>query len=50
MTPAIVVEELTARFLRARTQHRAAGRPAGVEVFDNLLTWMRRHEVDLVHG
>lgn len=40
MTPTAVVVELTARFHRARTQHAAAGRPGGVEVFDRLITWM----------
>ncbi len=40
MSPETVVRELTARFLRARAQHAAAGRPGGVEAFDRLLSWM----------
>ncbi|MEJ7689623.1 MAG: hypothetical protein WKF76_03870 [Nocardioidaceae bacterium] len=41
MSPLIVVRELTARFSRARAQHAAAGRPGGVEVFDDLIAWMK---------
>jgi aminoglycoside phosphotransferase (APT) family kinase protein len=40
MTPAGVVETLTARFHRARAQHLAAGRQGGMRVFDDLLRWM----------
>ena len=40
MTPSAVVEELTARFHRARAQHTAAGRTAAAEVFDRLIAWM----------
>jgi aminoglycoside phosphotransferase (APT) family kinase protein len=43
MTTAIVVEELAARFGRARADHEAAGRLGGVEVFDGLLGWLDRH-------
>jgi tRNA A-37 threonylcarbamoyl transferase component Bud32 len=42
MTPAAVVEALTARFHRARAQHLASGRHGGVRVFDDLLHWMAR--------
>lgn len=41
MTAPAVVDELTARFQRARAQHAASGRLAAVEVFDRLLTRMR---------
>jgi len=37
----IVVRELTARFSRARAEHAAAGRPGGVEVFDDPIAWMK---------
>jgi hypothetical protein len=42
VTPYDVVAALTARFQRARDQHRAAGRRGAEEVFEGLLTWMRR--------
>jgi hypothetical protein len=37
MTPAGVIDSLTARFRRARAEHAAAGRPGGVAAFDRLL-------------
>ena len=40
MTPEGVVEELTARFHRARDQHAAAGRDGAVEIFKRLIGWM----------
>jgi hypothetical protein len=40
MTPAQVVEELVARFQRARHNHAAAHRRGAVEAFDRLLAWM----------
>lgn len=40
LTPAIVVNELTARFQRARAQHANAGRLGGVQTFERLLDWM----------
>lgn len=40
MTPAQVVEELVARFQRARHEHATAHRPGAVEAFDRLLAWM----------
>lgn len=43
MTPAVVVDELAARFSRARDHHEAAGRTAGVEVFERNLAWLDRH-------
>jgi hypothetical protein len=42
VTPAAVVEALTARFHRARGQHLAAGRSGGVRAFDDLLQWMKQ--------
>jgi hypothetical protein len=41
VTPHDVVASLTARFQRARDQHRAAGLRGAEEVFEGLLTWMR---------
>ncbi len=43
MTPRLVVDELIARFRRARDQHTAAGRVGAVELFDRLLVWMQSH-------
>jgi hypothetical protein len=40
MTVAEVVEELVARFQRARLEHADAHRSGAVEVFDRLLAWM----------
>jgi hypothetical protein len=40
MSPAVVVRELTARFVRARAQHERAGRTRAVEIFDGLIAWM----------
>jgi len=42
-TPRLVVDELTARFHRARDQHATAGRVGGAEVFDRLLAWVQAH-------
>jgi hypothetical protein len=42
ITPEAVVGALTARFRRARDQHRAAGLRGAERVFDDLLTWMAR--------
>jgi hypothetical protein len=38
-----VVAALVARFSRARADHLAAGRPGGVQAFDDLLRWMAVH-------
>lgn len=43
MTPATVVEELSAQFERARSNHLAANRSGPLEVFDGLIAWMDRH-------
>ncbi|WP_157296336.1 phosphotransferase [Paractinoplanes globisporus] len=43
VTPADVVESLTARFARARDQNHADGLPGAVRVFEDLLSWMSRH-------
>lgn len=43
ISPAIVVSELTARFMRARSQHARAGRAQAVEIFDGLIAWMNRN-------
>lgn len=40
MSPAIVVRELTARFVRARAQHAEAGREKAAEIFDGLIAWL----------
>jgi hypothetical protein len=42
VTPAAVVEALTARFRRAHDQHLAAGLPGAVRVFADLLAWTDR--------
>jgi hypothetical protein len=34
---------LTARFVRARDQHRASGLRGAEEVFEGLLAWLTRH-------
>jgi aminoglycoside phosphotransferase (APT) family kinase protein len=43
MSPAVVVQELTAQFDRARTRHLLAQRPGPLAVFDHLRAWMDRH-------
>lgn len=43
VTPRGVVGSLTARFRRARDQHRASGLRGAEEVFEGLLAWMSRH-------
>lgn len=50
MTPAVVVTELRAQFERARTHHRAAGRPGPLAVFEGLLAWMDRHGPRVAEG
>jgi hypothetical protein len=40
MSPAVVVRELTARFVRARAQHERTDRTRAVEIFDGLIAWM----------
>lgn len=50
VTPAAVVEALTARFRRARDHHRAAGLDGAVRVFDDLLTWMARFGGQIANG
>ena len=49
MTPRLVVQELEARFRRARAQHEQAQRPAAVEVFDQLLAWLASNGGRLAH-
>jgi hypothetical protein len=48
--PREVVESLTARFRRARDQHRASGLRGAEEVFVGLLTWMPRNCRKIVDG
>ncbi|WP_448625673.1 phosphotransferase [Geodermatophilus sp. URMC 64] len=48
MTPREAIEELTARFRRARADHAANGRIGAVAVFEDLLRWMRLHGPRLV--
>jgi aminoglycoside phosphotransferase (APT) family kinase protein len=43
MTPQLVIDELTARFRRARAEHEAAGRAGGVAVFERMMAWMQRY-------
>ncbi|GID91047.1 phosphotransferase [Amorphoplanes digitatis] len=50
VTPAAVVEALTARFHRARDHHRAAGLRGAEQVFDDLLTWMSRFGTRIARG
>jgi hypothetical protein len=50
VTPREVVESLTARFRRARDQHRASGLRGAEEVFEGLLTWMPRNCRKIVDG
>lgn len=50
ITPAAVVEALTARFRRARDHHRGAGLCGAVRVFDDLLTWMARFGGQIASG
>lgn len=47
MTPAVVVDELAARFRRARAQHQQAARPRGAQVFDRMLAWLDAHGQDI---
>ena len=47
MTPAPVIDELVARFRRARDQHEAAGRRRGVEISGGLLAWLDKHGEDI---
>jgi predicted N-acetyltransferase YhbS len=46
--PVEVVDEIAARWARARDAHRAAGREKAVEVFDGLIAWMDEHREALV--
>lgn len=47
MTPAIVLDELLARFRRASVEHEAAGRPRAVRVFAGLLSWLEDHGAEI---
>jgi hypothetical protein len=47
MTPSVVVEELGARFQRARDRHMVAGRPRAAEIFGGLLAWLDEHGDDI---
>jgi aminoglycoside phosphotransferase (APT) family kinase protein len=40
--PALVIDEITDRFHRARADHRAAGRDEAAVIFGELITWMER--------
>lgn len=48
VAPNEVLDALARRFERARRQHRAAGREAGVEIFGELLAWLSHHRMKLV--
>jgi len=50
MTPAIVVDELAARFLRARDRNAATGNARPVAVFERLLQWLDEHGDQIVSG
>lgn len=50
MLPIAIVEELTARFHRARAEHAAAERVKAIEVFDRLITWMEFNGTALLVG
>lgn len=50
VTPAEIVASLTARFRRARDQHRAAGLTAAAESFEELLAWMDRSGERIARG
>jgi hypothetical protein len=50
ITPAMVVEALTARFHRARAEHLAAGRPGGARAFEKLLRWTAVHGEKVAAG
>lgn len=41
--PAAVVDEIAARFRRARDAHAAAGRTKAVAIFEDHMAWMERH-------
>lgn len=50
ISPAVVVQELTAQFDRARSRHLLARRPGPLAVFDGLLAWMDRHGALVASG
>jgi aminoglycoside phosphotransferase (APT) family kinase protein len=50
VTPAAVVEALTARFRRARDEHHAAGLRDAERIFEELLSWMARHGPRIAAG
>lgn len=50
MTPAVVVQELTAQFDRARSRHLLAQRSGPSAVFDRLLAWMDRYGALVASG
>jgi hypothetical protein len=41
--PAAVVDEIAARFRRARDAHAAAGRAGAVTIFAEMMIWMKRN-------
>ncbi|MCD0448895.1 phosphotransferase [Actinocorallia sp. API 0066] len=45
--PAAVIDEIAARFARARAAHHAAGRAAAEAVFADLASWMAAHSPEL---
>lgn len=42
-TPAAVIDEITARFYRARADHARHGRDQGASIFAEMAGWMKRH-------
>jgi hypothetical protein len=43
-TPAAVIDEITARFHRARADHARHGRDQGASIFAEMARWMEQHE------
>jgi hypothetical protein len=41
--PAAVIDEITARFDRARADHARHGRDQGASIFAEMVRWMERH-------
>ena len=41
--PAEIIDEIAARFRRARDQHADAGRTRSAAIFSEMVTWMDRH-------
>jgi hypothetical protein len=47
---AAVVDEIAARFRRARDAHVAAGRTRAVAIFEGMMDWMKRNGTGLKAG